>query len=117
MESNAPVTLVGNSLGSWIAWLVAREFLTVDELILIAPAFNMMANEPNRSPTNAGMSGTPQAGCRGVMMRSTRIGRCHGNGSSKANSTGRRPSRHFAGEDDHLHGLQDTVIAPDGSRR
>ena len=35
-------TLVGNSLGSWIAWLVAQEFPTVDELILVAPAFNMM---------------------------------------------------------------------------
>jgi pimeloyl-ACP methyl ester carboxylesterase len=35
-------TLVGNSLGSWIAWLVAQEFPTVDELILIARAFNMM---------------------------------------------------------------------------
>ena len=42
IEGNEPVTLVGNSLGSWIAWLVAQEFPTVDELILIAPAFNMM---------------------------------------------------------------------------
>jgi pimeloyl-ACP methyl ester carboxylesterase len=36
------VTIVGNSLGSWIAWLVAQEFPIVEELILIAPAFNMM---------------------------------------------------------------------------
>jgi len=51
LQSQAPVpgdaplprvTIVGNSLGSWIAWLVAREFPIVDELILVAPAFNMM---------------------------------------------------------------------------
>lgn len=36
------VTIVGNSLGSWIAWLIAQEFELVDRLILIAPAFNMM---------------------------------------------------------------------------
>ncbi|MEX5219874.1 MAG: lysophospholipase [Nitrospira sp.] len=37
------ITIVGNSLGSWIGWLVAQEFEMVEELILIAPAFNMMA--------------------------------------------------------------------------
>lgn len=42
IEAGPPVTIVGNSLGSWIAWLVAQEFSVVEELILIAPAFNMM---------------------------------------------------------------------------
>jgi len=42
IELGPPVTIVGNSLGSWIAWLVAQEFLIVEELVLIAPAFNMM---------------------------------------------------------------------------
>ncbi|MGE0274622.1 MAG: alpha/beta fold hydrolase [Nitrospiraceae bacterium] len=37
------LTIVGNSLGSWIGWLMAQEFEMVEELILIAPAFNMMA--------------------------------------------------------------------------
>lgn len=37
-----PITIVGNSLGSWIAWLVAMGCPQVEELILIAPAFNMM---------------------------------------------------------------------------
>jgi pimeloyl-ACP methyl ester carboxylesterase len=36
------LTLVGNSLGGWIAWLMAQECHQVDRLILIAPAFNMM---------------------------------------------------------------------------
>lgn len=42
LKSDVPVTIVGNSLGSWIAWLMAQEFDIVDRLILIAPAFNMM---------------------------------------------------------------------------
>lgn len=37
-----PLTIVGNSLGGWIAWLVAQEYAIVDKLVLIAPAFNMM---------------------------------------------------------------------------
>ncbi|MBX3330684.1 MAG: alpha/beta fold hydrolase [Nitrospira sp.] len=42
LKSGPQITIVGNSLGSWIAWLVAQEFPIVEELILIAPAFNMM---------------------------------------------------------------------------
>jgi len=36
------VTIVGNSLGGWIAWLMAQEFPVVEKFVLIAPAFNMM---------------------------------------------------------------------------
>ena len=36
------VTIVGNSLGGWIGWLMAQEFHEIERLILIAPAFNMM---------------------------------------------------------------------------
>lgn len=36
------LTIVGNSLGGWLAWLVAQKHQAVEELVLIAPAFNMM---------------------------------------------------------------------------
>jgi pimeloyl-ACP methyl ester carboxylesterase len=42
LQSGPPLTIVGNSLGGWIAWLMAQEFAQVERLILIAPAFNMM---------------------------------------------------------------------------
>lgn len=42
LTDGPPVTIVGNSLGGWIAWLMAQEFAVVHELILFAPAFNMM---------------------------------------------------------------------------
>ena len=42
LTDGPPVTIVGNSLGGWLAWLVAQDKPLVEELILIAPAFNMM---------------------------------------------------------------------------
>ncbi len=42
LQDGPSMTMVGNSLGSWIAWMMAQEFPAVDRLILIAPAFNMM---------------------------------------------------------------------------
>jgi uncharacterized protein len=42
LREGPPISIVGNSLGSWIAWLTAQEFQEVERLILIAPAFNMM---------------------------------------------------------------------------
>ena len=34
------VTIVGNSFGGWIAWMMAQECSAVEKLILIAPAFD-----------------------------------------------------------------------------
>lgn len=42
INDGPPVTIVGNSLGGWIAWLMAQEYSLVEKLILVAPAFNMM---------------------------------------------------------------------------
>lgn len=42
IQDGPPVTIVGNSLGGWIAWLMAQECESVERLLLIAPAFNMM---------------------------------------------------------------------------
>jgi pimeloyl-ACP methyl ester carboxylesterase len=42
LADGPPLTIVGNSLGGWIAWLMAQEHPVVEKLVLIAPAFNMM---------------------------------------------------------------------------
>lgn len=42
ITSGLPITVVGNSLGGWIAWLMAQEFREIERLVLVAPAFNMM---------------------------------------------------------------------------
>lgn len=50
LTGGLPVTIVGNSLGSWIGWLMAQESPIVEELILIAPAFNMMGEQAKHIP-------------------------------------------------------------------
>ena len=42
LTTGPPLTIVGNSLGGWIAWHMAQEYPVVEKLVLIAPAFNMM---------------------------------------------------------------------------
>ena len=42
LADGPPLTIVGNSLGGWIAWLMAQEYPLVEKLVLIAPAFNVM---------------------------------------------------------------------------
>jgi len=42
IKNGPPINIVGNSLGGWIAWLMAQEYPAVEKLVLIAPAFNMM---------------------------------------------------------------------------
>jgi pimeloyl-ACP methyl ester carboxylesterase len=42
LKDGPKLTIVGNSLGGWIAWLMAQECDDIERLILIAPAFNMM---------------------------------------------------------------------------
>lgn len=47
LQDGPRLTIVGNSLGGWIAWLMSQEFQTVDALVLIAPTFNMMGERAN----------------------------------------------------------------------
>lgn len=117
LKDGPPLTIVGNSLGGWIAWLMAQELELVDRLLLIAPAFNMM-------------------GLRAKQISPER--------RQKWQSTGWMPwddeplhkdwplSWKWVEESEAywrttfdrlrpvqttiLHGLQDTVILPDGSR-
>ena len=42
LKDGQSITIVGNSLGGWIAWLMAQECSEIERLVLIAPAFNMM---------------------------------------------------------------------------
>jgi len=42
LADGPPVTIIGSSLGGWLAWLLGQEFSHVQQLVLLAPAFNMM---------------------------------------------------------------------------
>lgn len=36
----SPITLIGSSLGGWISTIIAQDYLQVEKLILLAPAFD-----------------------------------------------------------------------------
>jgi uncharacterized protein len=42
LANGSPMTLIGSSLGGWLAWILGQEFPQVTRLVLLAPAFNMM---------------------------------------------------------------------------
>jgi uncharacterized protein len=44
------ITIVGNSFGGWIAWILAQECMAVEQLLLIAPAFNAIGVRANEIP-------------------------------------------------------------------
>jgi pimeloyl-ACP methyl ester carboxylesterase len=45
-----PITIVGNSFGGWIAWMMAQEFSAVEKLLLIAPAFDAIGVRAKEIP-------------------------------------------------------------------
>jgi uncharacterized protein len=117
IKSGPPITIVGNSLGGWIAWLMAQEYSVVEKLILIAPAFNMMglrakSIDPERLH-NWHMAGwmpwddDPLHKEWPLSWKWVEESEAHW----KASFDRLRPVKTTI-----LHGLQDTVILPSGSR-
>ena len=41
-NDGTPVTLIGSSLGGWISAIIAQDYLQVNNLILLAPAFDFL---------------------------------------------------------------------------
>lgn len=112
------VTIVGNSLGSWIAWLIAQEFELVDRLILIAPAFNMMgvraaqiAPDRRQAWQSTGWMPWDDEPLHKDWPLSWKWVE-ESEAYWKTSFDHLRPVRTTI-----LHGLQDTVISPDGSRQ
>ena len=111
-----PLTIVGNSLGGWLAWLLAQQQAIVEELILIAPAFNMMGRRAAEIPVER----RARWQSIGVMPwddeplhREAPIP-WHWVEDSEL-LWNRRPSHPRRIKTTILHGLQDTVIKPAGS--
>jgi pimeloyl-ACP methyl ester carboxylesterase len=116
LANGPPVTIVGNSLGGWLAWLVAQEQLAVEELILIAPAFNMMdlraaqisAERREQWQATGSMPWDDEPLHKDAPIP------WHWVEDSQALWT-RRYSMPRRVKTTILHGLQDTVIRPEGS--
>ena len=112
IKSGPPITIVGNSLGGWIAWLMAQECAEIERLILIAPAFNMMGVRARSISPNDDMPGIAPAGCPGTTTRSQGLAALveMGRGKRSLLEDQLRPLRPV--KTTILHGLQDTVILP-----
>jgi pimeloyl-ACP methyl ester carboxylesterase len=52
LQDGPPVTIVGNSFGGWIAWMMAHECSAVEKLLLIAPAFNAVGVRAKEIPAD-----------------------------------------------------------------
>ena len=112
------VTIVGNSLGGWIGWMMAQEFELVDRLVLVAPAFNMMGVRATSIPVErqhewhtAGWMPWDDAPAH----RDYPIAWKWVEESEAYWKTSFDRLRHV--KTTILHGLQDSVILPEGSRR
>ena len=116
LKSGPPVTIVGNSLGSWIAWIVAQEFEQIEQLVLIAPAFNMMgvrARSISEERRHAWLTAGWMPWDDEEMHRDFPIAWKWVEESEvywKKSFDGLRKVKTTI-----LHGLQDTVILPEGS--
>lgn len=116
LAKGPPVTIIGNSLGGWLAWLVAQQQQIVEELILIAPAFNMMglraaeisAERRERWQSTGAMPWDDEP-----LHREAPIPWHWVEDSQLLWSRRQTQSRRI--KTTILHGLQDTVIKPEGS--
>lgn len=110
------VTIVGNSLGGWIAWLMAQEFPFVRELVLIAPAFNMMgerAKQISEERRHAWLTAGWMPWDDDVVHRDYPLA---WKWVEESEALWRRQFEHLRRvKTTILHGLQDAVIRPQGS--
>jgi pimeloyl-ACP methyl ester carboxylesterase len=118
LKQEPPLTIVGNSLGGWIAWLMAQEFDRIDRLILIAPAFNMMgvrANDISEQRRREWMKSGSMPWDDDPLHKNWPLSWKWVEESEalwKTTFDRLRPVRTSI-----VHGLQDAAIAPDGSKR
>ena len=118
LKAGPPITIVGNSIGGWIAWLTAQEREQVERLILIAPAFNMMglrakSIDPERQHdwhTAGWMPWDDEPAHRDYPISWKWVEESEAYWKSSFDRL--RPVKTTI-----LHGLQDSVIVPQGSSR
>ncbi|HSF67447.1 MAG TPA: alpha/beta fold hydrolase [Nitrospiraceae bacterium] len=118
LQGGLPLTIVGNSLGGWIAWLMAKEFQEIERLILIAPAFNMMgvraqsiSPERRHEWRRAGwMPWDDELGHKDWPLSWKWVEESEAYWNTTFDKI--RPVKTTI-----LHGLQDTVILPKGSKK
>ena len=116
LADGPPLTLIGSSLGGWLAWILGQECPQVTQLILLAPAFNMMGKHardisPDRRQrweSTGWMPWDDDALHRDFPLSWKWVEESEALWSKPFDPLRRVPTR-------IVHGLQDTVIVPKGS--
>ncbi|MGE3787497.1 MAG: alpha/beta hydrolase [Nitrospirales bacterium] len=116
LADGPPVTIIGSSLGGWLAWHLGQEFSYVQQLVLLAPAFNMMGKRaqdisPTRRQqweTTGWMPWDDDALHKDFPLAWKWVEESEALWAKRFDSIRRVPTR-------ILHGLQDTVILSKGS--
>ncbi len=116
IEDGPPLTLIGSSLGGWLAWMLGQEFSQVRQLVLLAPAFNMMGKHAKKiSPsrreqweTTGWMPWADDALHKDFPLSWKWVEESEALWDQRFHSLRRVPTT-------ILHGLQDDVILPQGS--
>jgi pimeloyl-ACP methyl ester carboxylesterase len=116
IASGPPVTIIGSSLGGWLAWMLGQEHLHVKQLVLLAPAFNMMGKRAMDIPVqrreqwkaSGWMPWADDALHRDFPLSWQWVEESEHFWAQRVQSLRRIPTT-------ILHGLQDDVIVPQGS--
>ncbi|GJL56425.1 MAG: alpha/beta hydrolase [Nitrospirales bacterium] len=111
-----PLTIIGSSLGGWLAWVLGQQLPYVRQLLLLAPAFNMMGKRAQDiSPTRRDaweqtgwMPWDDDALHRDFPLSWKWVKESEALWAERMTPPRRVPTT-------ILHGLQDTVISPTGS--
>lgn len=116
LANGMPITIIGSSLGGWLAWMLGQEFPQVRQLGLLAPAFNMMGKRARDIPSarrqewehTGWMPWADDDLHRDFPLSWKWVLESERLWAKKFDPLRRVPAR-------ILHGLQDTVIPPKGS--
>jgi len=111
-----PLTIIGSSLGGWLAWILGQEMTQVRQLLLLAPAFNMMGKRAQDIPLErrqqweqtGWMPWDDDALHRDFPLSWKWVDESETLWAQRLNPPRRVPTR-------ILHGLQDIVLSPSGS--